>query len=149
MIDYNSIKFIVLVVQKCRSYCECNIRALFAFSEKFVYRREGYRVEAVELVERNIQIFRNKLKEGEDIRIFQGNAMELSCFADESMDVTLLLGPMYHLFSEKHKKKALAEAVREALRQIEEKNYQANLVAKGIPEERIRKYAFAFCGKKF
>lgn len=74
--------------------------------------REGYRVEAVELVERNIQIFRSRMKEGEDIRIFQENAMELSCFADESMDVTLLLGPMYHLFGEEHKKKALAEAVR-------------------------------------
>ena len=34
------------------------------------------------------------------------------------------------------------------LRQIEEKVYQENLVAKGIPRERIRKYGFAFCGKK-
>lgn len=74
--------------------------------------REGHHVEAVELVERNIQVFRRKLKEGDDIRILQGNALELSCFADESMDITLLLGPMYHLFSEEHKKKALAEALR-------------------------------------
>lgn len=73
---------------------------------------EGYRVEAVELVERNIQIFQSKRKAEDDIRIFQGNAMELSFFADESMDMTLLLGPMYHLFSEEHKKKALAEALR-------------------------------------
>ena len=44
--------------------------------------------------------------------------------------------------------KELSYTVQEALRQIDEKSYQANLVAKGIPEERIRKYGFAFCGKK-
>jgi hypothetical protein len=44
--------------------------------------------------------------------------------------------------------KELSDTVKEALRQIEERDYQANLIAKGIPEKRIRKYGFAFCGKK-
>ena len=43
--------------------------------------------------------------------------------------------------------KDLSDTVQKALRQIDEKNYQANLVAKGIPEGHIRKYGFAFCGK--
>lgn len=42
----------------------------------------------------------------------------------------------------------LTETARSALKQIEERDYQAALIARGIPEERIRKYGFAFCGKR-
>lgn len=44
--------------------------------------------------------------------------------------------------------KELSDTVQAALRQIEEKNYETLLVEKGIPKGRIRKYGFAFCGKK-
>lgn len=74
--------------------------------------QKGYRVDAVELIEHNIEIFKSKTQEGENISIVQGNATDLSNFEDNTYDVTLLLGPMYHLFTVEEQKKALSEAVR-------------------------------------
>ena len=42
----------------------------------------------------------------------------------------------------------LKETVQSALAQIEEKQYVAQLIARGVPQERIRCYGFAFEGKK-
>ena len=48
----------------------------------------------------------------------------------------------------KRTENSLSDTVQAALKQIEDKQYKAQLVAKGIPEDRIRSYGFAFEGKK-
>lgn len=74
--------------------------------------QKGYQVDAVELVEHNIEIFKQNTLPGENVTITQGNAMDLSAFANDTYDITLLLGPMYHLFTTEDKLKAVSEAIR-------------------------------------
>lgn len=74
--------------------------------------RLGYAVDAVELVEHNIALFKANTQPGENITVTQGNATDLSVFDADTYDVTLLLGPMYHLFRQEDKLQALSEAIR-------------------------------------
>lgn len=74
--------------------------------------RQGYRVDAVELVQHNIDIFETLTQPGENVTIRQGNAKDLRFFADDTFDMTLLLGPMYHLFTVEEQLQALSEAIR-------------------------------------
>ena len=76
------------------------------------FARQGYPVDAVELVAHNIEIFKQNTQPGENITVTQGNAKHLDGFADDTYDITLLLGPMYHLFTEEEKLQALSEAIR-------------------------------------
>ncbi|MDD4796514.1 MAG: class I SAM-dependent methyltransferase [Eubacteriales bacterium] len=74
--------------------------------------RMGYDVDAVELVDHNIDILKGKMTPQDMLCVHQGNALDLSRFADGSFDAALLLGPMYHLFADADKRRALAEALR-------------------------------------
>lgn len=73
---------------------------------------EGYRMDSIELVEHNLELLNSKIKKEYNISARQGNALDLSVYADETFDLTLILGPMYHLYTEEDKKKALREAIR-------------------------------------
>lgn len=78
------------------------------------FAEKGYRVSAVELSDNNIRAFRRKLEQRPKlpVELYQGNAMDLSCFADESFDIVLLFGPLYHLHKETDRQRCIAEARR-------------------------------------
>lgn len=70
---------------------------------------EGYNVTAVELVKHNLGLLKAKKS---SVKAILGNALNLSKLPENFYDVTLLFGPMYHLFGFEDKKKALLEAKR-------------------------------------
>lgn len=76
------------------------------------FARKGYSVDAVELIPHNIDILNQNTQPGENIRVFQGNAMDLNMLKEETYDMVLVLGPMYHLYTLADQKRALAEAIR-------------------------------------
>ncbi len=75
------------------------------------FAQSGYEVDAVELMECNIEVFKAHTLPTEKITVTQGDALDLK-IEDGKYDVTLLLGPMYHLYTEEDQKKALSEAIR-------------------------------------
>lgn len=71
--------------------------------------REGFDVSAVELVKKNLDVMNSK---HERIKIWPGNALDLHFLEDETFDITIMFGPLYHLQTKEEKLKALSEARR-------------------------------------
>lgn len=78
----------------------------------FYFASKGFEVDAVELADRNIEVFKSKLTGNESINLRKGNAIDLSFFEDESFDIVLLFGPLYHIEDDEKVKKCILEAKR-------------------------------------
>ena len=70
---------------------------------------KGHDITAVEYVKKNLSVLKQHYPH---INSLQGNALNLKKFKDNTFDITLLFGPMYHLFTIEDKIKALNEAKR-------------------------------------
>lgn len=73
---------------------------------------EGYTINAIELVQHNVNILKSNIKSNYKIQAYQGDALDLSRYEDETFDLTLVLGPMYHLYNNADKITCLMEALR-------------------------------------
>lgn len=71
--------------------------------------RMGFDVTAVELCDRNIKVLRDK---HENVKTWQGDARNLHFLEDNTFDLTLIFGPLYHLHGDEEKLKAFSEASR-------------------------------------
>ena len=74
--------------------------------------KRGYQVDAVELVNDNLNILKSKITPAMNINAIQGNALDLSMYEDNTFDMTLVLGPLYHLFKDEERDKVIEEAIR-------------------------------------
>ncbi len=74
--------------------------------------KEGMDVTAAELVDKNLEILREKSKGISNLRALQADATNLSMFEDNQFDVTLVFGPLYHLYEKEEVNKAIDEAIR-------------------------------------
>ena len=88
------------------------ILAIGAGAYSFYFARKGYSVSALEFAAANVQKFRENMREGDSINLNQGNAVDLSRYPDDSFDIALVFGSLYHLHSEAGKDKCIAEVRR-------------------------------------
>lgn len=93
---------------------------------------EGHDVTAIDFVNKNVSTI--KLKSTKVIAK-QGTALDLK-FKDDTFDIALLFGPLYHLFSHEEKLKAIEEAKRVT------KNSGTILVMHLMNEYAVITYAF-------
>lgn len=76
------------------------------------YAKKNYKVDAVELVQKNLDILKSKITNDLDVNAIQGNCLDLNMYKNNTFDITLILGPLYHLYTEEDAKKAIDEAIR-------------------------------------
>lgn len=76
------------------------------------YSEKGYDVTSIEPVKRNVDILEAKITEDMNIKVYQGNALDLSYLEDNSFDVVLCFGPLYHLKSDEDKLRVINESKR-------------------------------------
>ena len=74
--------------------------------------KEGMDVTAVELTDSNLEILKKNGAGLEKLHAMQGDAVDLKDLKDDTFDVTLVLGPFYHLYEKDELDKAIKEAIR-------------------------------------
>lgn len=79
----------------------------------FYYAEKGYDVTALDITPRHIEIINQKLKNKPyNMKALLNDATDLSMFDDETFDIVLCMGPIYHLTDKSMREKCLSECIR-------------------------------------
>jgi len=76
------------------------------------FAKQGYEVTSIELVEKHVDQIRKKVSPEMSIEVFQGNALDLSMIKDDTFDIVLCFGPLYHLEKIEDRMKSIREVKR-------------------------------------
>ena len=92
----------------------CRILEVGAGTGKYslYYASKGYKVNSIEYVQYNLDILKSKITDEMDIVAEQGDAIDLSRYEDDTFDIALVLGPLYHLYTEEEVNKCISESKR-------------------------------------
>lgn len=75
------------------------------------FARKGFDVTAIELVEKHVNEIKDKCTNS-NLKVFQGNALDLTHIKNESFDIVLCFGPLYHLSKFEDRIKCISEVKR-------------------------------------
>lgn len=79
----------------------------------FYLANKGHKVTATDITPRHIHYIKKQIKEKTyPINAMILDAVDMSCFADETFDVVLNMGPLYHLTDENQRTKCFEESLR-------------------------------------
>ncbi|WP_244971151.1 class I SAM-dependent methyltransferase [Tissierella pigra] len=76
------------------------------------FAQNGFKVTAVELVEKHVSQIKEKINDEMSLKVFQGNAMNISMIEDKTYDIVLCFGPLYHLEKIEDRMKCIEEVKR-------------------------------------
>jgi 2-polyprenyl-3-methyl-5-hydroxy-6-metoxy-1,4-benzoquinol methylase len=76
------------------------------------FAKKGFEVTAIELVEKHVIQIKEKINSEMSLKVFSGNAIDISMIKDKSYDIVLCFGPLYHLAKIEDRMKCIEEVKR-------------------------------------
>jgi ubiquinone/menaquinone biosynthesis C-methylase UbiE len=76
------------------------------------FANKEFEVTAVELVEKHVMQIKEKINPEMSLKVFRGNAIDISMIEDKSYDIVLCFGPLYHLAKIEDRMKCIEEVKR-------------------------------------